>query len=48
MFFKEKRCDYICEILDGGNTPIFKVSSVEDIENPIIRDSSSGAWIYIC
>jgi hypothetical protein len=48
MFFPNKRCDYVCEILDGGNSPLFKVTSMEDPDNPIIRDASSGAWIYIC
>ena len=43
-----KRANYICEILDGGDKgPIFRVTSEEDSKNPIIRDASSAAWIEI-
>jgi hypothetical protein len=48
MFRLNGRCEYICEILDGGNAPIFKVTCTEDPDNPLIKDSSSGAWIDIC
>lgn len=48
MFHKDVRCEYICEILEGDGRPIFKVTSSEDPDNPIIRDSSTGCWIYIC
>jgi hypothetical protein len=48
MFRLNARCEYICEILDGGNAPIFKITCTEDPENPLIKDSSSGAWIDIC
>ncbi|CDW85165.1 f y-rich n-terminus family protein [Stylonychia lemnae] len=43
-----ERCQYICEILDGGPKPLFKVTCSEDPQNPLIRDSSSGVWIDIC
>ena len=48
MFKLGERCQYICEILDGGPRPLFKVTSSEDPNNPLIRDSSSGVWIEIC
>jgi hypothetical protein len=48
MFHKDTRCEYICEILEGDGKPIFKVTSSEDPDHPIIRDSSTGCWIYIC
>jgi len=48
MFRLNGRCEYICEILDGGNAPLFKITCTEDPENPLIKDSSSGAWIDIC
>lgn len=43
-----ERAQYICEILDGGNNPIFKVTCSEEPNNPLIKESSSGAWIEIC
>eukprot|EP00347_Sterkiella_histriomuscorum_P008411 403345196 len=48
MFRIGERCQYICEILDGGVKPMFKVTCSEDPANPIIKDSSSGVWIEIC
>ena len=48
MFKINERCDYLCEILDGGNAPLYKVTCSEDPDNPIIKDASSGAWIEIC
>ena len=48
MFRPGERCQYICEILDGGPKPLFKVTCSEDPNNPLIRDSSSGVWIEIC
>ena len=42
------RCDYICEILDGGSGPLYKVTCTDDPENPIVKDASSGVWIEIC
>jgi hypothetical protein len=43
-----ERCQYICEILDGGSKPLYKVTSMDDPENPIVKDSSTGCWIDIC
>ena len=43
-----KREKYICEILDGGQKPLFKVTPMSDPENPLISNASSGVWIEIC
>lgn len=43
-----ERCNYICEILDGGQKPLFKLMCTDDPENPIIKDSSTGCWIVVC
>ena len=48
MFTKGVRCRYRCEILEGEGKPIYKVTSEEDPENPIIKDSSTGCWVHIC
>jgi len=34
--------------LDGGAKPQYKVTPLDDEENSIIRDSSTGCWIDIC
>ena len=47
MVDPNRRCDYICEILDGGHSPIFKVTCQDDPGNPIVKDASSGAWIDV-
>jgi hypothetical protein len=44
MFNLQKRAEYTCEILDGGTKPQYKITSSEDVENPIIRDSSTACW----
>lgn len=41
-------CEYHSEILDGGERPLFKVTSSEDPDNPIIKESSSSAWLVVC
>lgn len=48
MFNKGQKADYTCEILDGGEKPLYRVTSSEDPENPIVKDSSTGCWVYIC
>ena len=49
MFHKGKRCEYTCEILEGEDgKPSYKLTSSEDPENAIIRNSSTGCWVYIC
>lgn len=47
MFTKGKRCQYTCEILEGSDgKPLFKVTSEEDVDNPIIKNSCTGCWVY--
>ena len=48
MFYKDKKCEYINEVIDNGNAPIYKLTSMEDPDNPIIREASSAAWIEVC
>lgn len=42
------KAEYHCEIIKGDNNPLFKVTSSEFPNNPIIRDSTTGCWIVIC
>lgn len=48
MIHKGRRARYTCEILDGGDKPMYKVTCSDDPENPIVRDSSTGCWVHIC
>jgi len=52
MFNPKERMQYLCEILDGGPKPLFKVTPMkekEPIENQaILKDSCTGCWIVIC
>lgn len=48
MIYSNAKTEYVCEILDGGDKPIYKVTPLEDENNPIIRDSSTGCWIHVC
>lgn len=41
------KCDYICEILEGHDRPMFKVTNTEDIDNPIIKSDPTECWNYI-
>jgi F/Y-rich N-terminus len=47
MFKLGERTQYTCEILDGGNKPLYKLTSNEDPENPIIKESSTGCWVKL-
>eukprot|EP01016_Furgasonia_blochmanni_P047724 TRINITY_DN7041_c0_g1_i5.p1 TRINITY_DN7041_c0_g1~~TRINITY_DN7041_c0_g1_i5.p1 ORF type:complete len:195 (+),score=62.95 TRINITY_DN7041_c0_g1_i5:68-586(+) len=47
MFTRGVKAEYSCEIIDGGEKPIYKVTSNEDQENPIIKDSSTGCWVHV-
>lgn len=40
-----ERALYTCEILDGGNKPLYKLIPHEDPENPILKESSTGCWV---
>ena len=46
-FDVSKREKYTCEILDGGQKPLFKVTPISDQNNPLFSNSSSGVWIEI-
>lgn len=48
MLNPKERGLYTCEILDGGEKPIFKLTPHEDKENPIIKDTCTGCWIIVC
>ena len=37
----------MCEILDGGVKPLFKVTPMSDPEHPLVSNASSGVWIEI-
>jgi len=39
-----RKCNYVSEILDGGESPLFRVTCEEAPEAPIIMPTSSGAW----
>jgi hypothetical protein len=43
----EERCMYTCEIIDGGDKPIFKVTPADDPETPSEASSASQAWKQI-
>eukprot|EP00347_Sterkiella_histriomuscorum_P008410 403345198 len=47
LFNLGARAEYICEILDGGERPLFKVTPAEEPDKPIIKDSTSGCWLEI-
>ena len=47
MFNIGERSLYTCEILDGGQKPLFKLTPHEDMENPIIKESCTGCWVLI-
>jgi hypothetical protein len=40
------QCPYICEILDGGdgNLAHFRVTCIDDVEQPVVALSPSAAW----
>ena len=42
-----KRAEYTNEIIDDGQKPIFKVTCSEDLQNPIVKDSASAAWLEV-
>lgn len=47
MYRVGERCQYRCEIFDGNSKPQYKVTPMDDFDNPIIRDSSTGCWVSI-
>ena len=48
MFNLGQRAKYTCEILDGGTKPKYQLTSSEDPNNPIIKESSTACWSYVC
>ena len=52
IFHAKERIEYLCEILDGGAKPLFRVTPMQERvpmdEHAIIRDSCTGCWIVIC
>jgi hypothetical protein len=48
MFNIGERALYTCEIMEGGQKPLFKLTPHEDMENPIIKESCTGCWIVVC
>ena len=52
IFHAKERIEYLCEILDGGPKPLFKVTPMQNRapleEHAILRDSCTGCWIVIC
>jgi len=45
MFNIGERALYTCEIVDGGQKPLFKLTPHEDMQNPIIKESCTGCWV---
>ncbi len=48
MFHLVQRSKYTCKIVNGGNKPLYKLTSSEDPNNPIIRDSWTAFWSFVC
>lgn len=49
MKVKGVKVEYTNEILEGKEgKPLYRVTCSEDPDNPIIRESSTGCWVYIC
>lgn len=48
IFNKGEKAEYTCEIIDGGDKPLYRVTSSEDPDHPIVRESSTGCWVHIC
>ena len=40
----DKKVEYICEILDGGDKPQFKLVSEEEPDNPVVKESPTACW----
>jgi len=36
----------MCEVLEKDDKPLFRVTSSEYPDEPIIKDSASGAWMF--
>lgn len=40
IFTKGEKAEYTCEIIDGGEKPVYRVTTSEDPDHPIVRVSS--------
>lgn len=40
----KQKTEYICEILDGGDCPLYRVTPEDDAEHPSMASSPSAAW----
>ena len=47
MFNSQNRAKYTWEILKRGTKPIYKLTSSEDVEHPIVKDSLTACWIVV-
>jgi len=45
MYKLGERIFYTCEILDGGNKPLFRLTPGNDKDNVIIKESCTGCWV---
>jgi hypothetical protein len=46
MVDPKRSIDYVCTILDGGDTPKFQVVPQDDVDNPIVASSATGHQQY--
>lgn len=42
-----QKCEYICEILEAENKPVFKVTCFDDIDHPVVRGCPTECWTVI-
>lgn len=47
MIDPNQSTDYVCTILDGGDAPKFQVVPQDDVDNPIVASSATGAWTTV-
>eukprot|EP00698_Gefionella_okellyi_P020055 TRINITY_DN6248_c0_g1_i1.p1 TRINITY_DN6248_c0_g1~~TRINITY_DN6248_c0_g1_i1.p1 ORF type:complete len:1850 (-),score=436.56 TRINITY_DN6248_c0_g1_i1:95-5080(-) len=47
MLHSGARARYICEILDGDDGPLFRITPEEDKAHPVTHASSSAAWLAV-
>ncbi|KAL1922084.1 uncharacterized protein VTP21DRAFT_10726 [Calcarisporiella thermophila] len=43
----DKQVNYHCEVLDGGEAPLFKITPEDRKDRPIIAQSATGAWTTV-
>ena len=47
MIKKGAVSEYVCEIIDGGEKPLYKITCLDDIDHPIVDQSASSAWVTV-